>query len=130
MFDERARHVLGQPVIVRMSTMTPEGYPHTVPVWFLLEGDELLVFAWAGTQKVKNVRANPRGNISIGGDPPGSPCYLVEGDWTVEADPDHAVAGRITRHYEGREQAEASLEAWKELELVALRLRPRRVIKV
>jgi PPOX class probable F420-dependent enzyme len=128
MLDDTVRAQLQQPAIVRFSTITPAGYPHTVPVWFMLDGDDLVVFAEASTQKVKNARANPRANIAIGGDPPGSPCYLIEGDVAVEDDPEHRIAARITRHYESLAEAEASLAAWRDLELVVLRLKPRRVI--
>ncbi|MCI0576003.1 MAG: pyridoxamine 5'-phosphate oxidase family protein [Chloroflexi bacterium] len=130
LFDAQAREVLQQPVIVRVSTITPAGYPHTVPVWFMLDGDDLIIFGEGSTQKVRHVRANPKGCFAIGGDPPGSPGYLIEGDFTVEEDPDHTWAGKITRHYEPPQQAEASLAEWKELDLVVLRLKVRRVIKV
>jgi PPOX class probable F420-dependent enzyme len=128
-FTDEIRAHLSQPVIGRFSTVTADGYPHTVPVWFLLDGDDLLVFAVANTQKVKNARANHRANLAIGGDPVGTPCYLIEGDVSVEADPEHVIAERITRHYEAPAEAEASLAAWRDLELVVLRLRPRRILK-
>lgn len=130
MFDDQLRDLLTQPVIVRFSTIRPDGYPHTVPVWFLLEGDELLVFALSETRKVKNALANPKGCLSIGGDPPSSPGYLIDGDLTVEDDPDHVVAARITRHYESPEEAEADLEAWRDETFSVLRLKPKRVVKV
>lgn len=130
LFDDRARETLQQPVIVRVSTITPAGYPHTVPVWFILDGDELVLFAERSTQKVKHARANPKGSIAIGGDPVGSPGYLIEGDFVVEEDPDWLWTRRITHHYEPAEQAEKSLSDWQGLEMVVLRLRPTRVIKV
>jgi general stress protein 26 len=129
-FDERAQETLHQAVIVRVTTIAPDGYPHTVPVWFLLDGEELILFSSRDTRKVKNVLSNPRGALAIGGDPVGSPCYLVVGDFTVEDDPDHVVTARITRHYEPPERAEEWLQAWEGEDFVVLRLKPRQVVRI
>ena len=130
MIDEAARKNLSEAVIVRFSTIGLDGYPHSVPVWFLLDGDDLIIFAGRNTQKVRNIRANPKGSISIGGDPVGSPCYLIEGDISEEDDPDHAITARITYHYEGKAKGDEWLELWKDDDHVILRLRPKRVIRV
>lgn len=130
MFDDRARALLQEPFIVRVTTMTPADYPHTVPVWFILDGETLVVFTERSTQKVRNVLTNPKGNIAIGGDPVGSPCYLIEGDFTIEEDPGKSWTKKITYHYEPDERADKWLADWEDLDFVILRLRPVRVIKV
>ncbi|HRQ37871.1 MAG TPA: pyridoxamine 5'-phosphate oxidase family protein [Chloroflexota bacterium] len=130
MFDEQMRSVLAQPVIVRLTTIRPDGYPHTVPVWFMLDGEELVLFSVRDNRKVKNALANLKGCISIGGDPVGSPCYLIDGDLAVADDPDHNIATRITRHYESPEKAQEYLQEWQDADFVVLRLKPKRVVKV
>jgi len=40
MFDEAGREFLHKPLLARMTTVGPDGYPHTVPVWFMLDGDD------------------------------------------------------------------------------------------
>lgn len=130
MFDEQTRAFLTQPVIARFTTIRPDGYPHTVPVWFLLEENDLSVFSLRETLKVKNALQNTKGGLAIGGDPAGSPGYAIHGDLVIEDDPDHTVAERITRHYESPEEAEKDLVAWADEDFVVLRLTPRRVVKV
>jgi PPOX class probable F420-dependent enzyme len=130
MFDDQLLTLLTQPVIARFSTVRPDGYPHTVPVWFMLDGEDLLVFSLQGARKIKNALAHPKGCLSLGGDPPSSPGYLIDGDLTVEDDPDHVVAARITHHYESPEKAEEDLAAWRDEAFAVLRLKPRRVLKV
>ena len=130
MFDEQLSNLLIQPTIARFSTVRPDGYPHTVPVWFMLEDEDLLVFSLQDTRKVKNALTHPKGCLSVGGDPAGSPGYLIDGDLIVEADPDHVMAARITRHYEHPEKAEEDLQAWRDEIFVTLRLKPRRVVRV
>jgi len=130
MFDNSLRTMLEKPVIARFTTVRPDGYPHTVPVWFLLDGDDLLVFSLRDTRKVKNALAHPKGCLSLGGDPPGSPGYLIDGDLTVADDPEHVMAARITHHYEAPEKAEEDLAAWRDEDFVVLRLKPRRSVQV
>lgn len=130
MFDDDTRANLMRPVIVRLTTIRPNGYPHTVPVWFMLDGDDIIVFAGSRSQKVKNVWENKKGNISLGGDPAGSPCFTIEGDIEIEDDPEHTLTARITHHYESPEKAEEYLREWKDDPHVILRLKPRNVIKV
>jgi len=130
MFDKQTRSILTKPEIVRLTTIQPDGYPHTVPVWFMLDGDDIIIFTGRGSRKVKNALENRKGNISFGGDPVGSSCYTIEGDIEIEDDPDHRLTAKITRHYESPEKAEAYLAAWKDDPHVILRLKPRKVIKV
>lgn len=130
MFDEQARAFLTQPMIARLTTIQPDGYPHTVPVWFLLDEADLLVFSLRDTRKVKNAQLNPKGGLSVGGDPAGSPGYAIAGDLVVEDDLEHLIAERITRHYESAAEAEKDLAAWQDEAFVVLRLTPGRVVKV
>ena len=129
MFDAAAHDLLTQPVIVRLTTLTPQGYPHTVPVWIMLDNDDLIMFTERSAQKVKNARSNPKGAVAIGGDPIGSPCLLIEGDFTIEDDPDHAVTARITRHYDPQ-NVDQWLGMWKNADHAVLRLKPHRVIRI
>lgn len=130
MLDEKARQVLAEAVIVRVTTIDKDGYPHSVPVWFMMDGEDALVFTGRTTRKVQNVLANPKGAIAIGGDPVGSPCYLLTGDFEIEDDPDHAIAARITHHYEKPDKAAEWLDSWKELDFVVMRLKIKQIISL
>ena len=76
MFDAAARELLNQPIIVRISTIDSNGYPHTVPVWFILDGNDLVVFTARRTAKVKHIQKNPKGSIAVGGDPLRNNAYV------------------------------------------------------
>ncbi len=130
MYDEQVRSELTQPKIVRLTTIQPDGYPHTVPVWFMLDGDDIIVFTGSQSRKVKNALDNKKGNIAFGGDPVGSPCFTIVGDIEVEPDPEHLLTAKITYHYETAENAREYLEAWENDEHVILRLKPHKVIQV
>lgn len=130
MFNERARAVLAKPILARLSAVGPDGYPHTVPVWFMLDGEDVVFISVRGTRKVDYFQADPRGAVVIGGDEGDGGGYLVKGDVSIEEDPDDAWVRRLTHHYEPPEQAEKDIADWAELDIILLRLRPRVVIKV
>lgn len=130
------RDVLTQPVIARLGTLGVDGYPHITPLWFLFEDGDLVIMADRTARKAQNLIANPRGAVQIGGDPlPDgqggyTPGVMLQGDFTVEDDPDHAVTARITRHYLPGSAADQLLETWKNDDIVVLRLKIRKVIRV
>jgi PPOX class probable F420-dependent enzyme len=48
-----------------LTTVSPAGKPDTVPVWFLLRGDDsVLVYSQPGKAKLRNIDANP--NVALG----------------------------------------------------------------
>jgi hypothetical protein len=96
----------------------------------MLDGETLILFTGREARKARNVQANPKGAIAIGGDPVDSPCYLIQGDFTIEDDPDHSVTARITYHYEPPEKAAEWLSSWEGDDHVILRLTPHRVVQI
>jgi PPOX class probable F420-dependent enzyme len=49
----------------RLATVSPEGDPHVVPVWFRLDGDDLLVHTLGESHKARNLRANGRFALTV-----------------------------------------------------------------
>jgi predicted pyridoxine 5'-phosphate oxidase superfamily flavin-nucleotide-binding protein len=129
MYDERARQTLQKPLTARMSTLDQEGYPHTVPVWFMLDGDDVVIFSDDGANKVKHAQRNSKGAVVIGGDPFTEPGYLLKGEFSVE--PDNDWSRKITYHYmPDKAEADKMLKSWEGSTMVVLRLKPKKVIKV
>jgi PPOX class probable F420-dependent enzyme len=78
---ERDAHVnerLNNDLIVWLTTVRPDGRPHTVPVWFLWDGSTILIFR-AIKVKVHELRQNP--NVTLALDPSnnGDDIVVVEG---------------------------------------------------
>lgn len=130
MIDERLQGVLFQPEIVRITTVRRDGYPHCVPIWFMYEAGDLVMFTSRTSLKVRNVEHNSKGCLAIGGDPVGSPAYVIDGDILIEEDQGKALTARITHHYEPPERAAEWLAGWENEDFIILRLRPQRVMKV
>ena len=88
MIDDAQREFLNQPHTARLTTISPDGYPHSVPVWYVLDGDDFIIFTTRKSKKVRNAQANGKSSLSIGGDPFLDPGYLVQGDAVIEEDRD------------------------------------------
>src|SRR5262245_49360925 len=49
--SEAVRTLLDQPLIGRISVIDDDGYPHTIPIWFARDGDEVVFFSSRNTRK-------------------------------------------------------------------------------
>jgi general stress protein 26 len=129
MFTNEAQQLLQKPLIARVSTIDSRGYPHTVPVWFDVDGDDIIIISDRNTRKIEHIARNAKGCVQIGGD--NGAGYLFKGELSVETDPDCRWLAQVTRRYEAGEQAEKDIELWRTtLDMIVIRLKVRRVIKV
>ena len=73
------REFLDQPLLVYLSTIDLSGFPHTVPVWFGVDGDELILPTMADRVRLKHIAANPNGAVAIGGNLSEAEGHLIKG---------------------------------------------------
>lgn len=130
MFTDEIRQFLQKTLIARMSVVDPRGYPHTVPVWYYLDGDDIVVTSMKKTRKNGFIPQNPKGSITVGGQPGDGGGYLLKGEWSVEPDPQCEWLMKIAVHYTGREQAEKDVPIWSQEINELLRLKVKKIIKV
>jgi len=62
--DHRARGLLEQPVVAHLATLNKSGSPRVEPVWFVLEGDRVVITTDYKTVKAANIRRDPRVGLS------------------------------------------------------------------
>ena len=63
--DEATRSFLNEPHVAVLATVSPAGRPQATPVWYLLEGDEIVVNTSKGRVKLHNLEKNPRLALTI-----------------------------------------------------------------
>ncbi|GID94156.1 PPOX class F420-dependent enzyme [Amorphoplanes digitatis] len=49
----------------KLATASPTGEPHVAPIWFVLDGDDLVFNTGAQTVKGRNLRADPRAALTV-----------------------------------------------------------------
>ncbi len=63
--DEAHAFLDSRPGWIALTTISANGYPHTVPIGYFRHGDEVVIGCRAGTQKLKNIERNPRVSLLI-----------------------------------------------------------------
>ena len=123
------RPFLDQPLLAYLSTIDASGYPHTVPVWFGVDGDDLVFPTRADRARLKHIGANPKGAVAIGGNPSEGEGYLIKGDLRI-VDDDRALRHGVIHRYMSGEQAEGFIAMVEQFPYVLVRLTPARVTRV
>src|SRR5919197_760985 len=62
--DEQ-RELLESERIVVVSTLGPRGWPHSMPLWYVVREGEIWIYTYAKSQKVRNLERDPRATLLI-----------------------------------------------------------------
>jgi PPOX class probable F420-dependent enzyme len=65
--------------IVWLTTVRPDGRPHSVPVWFLWENATILIFSVPNNQKIRNLRQNQHVTLALDDTKKGHDVVILEG---------------------------------------------------
>lgn len=92
----------------KLATTMRDGNPHVMPVWFVLEGSELVFNTGADTVKGRNLRRDPRASIVVDDERPPFGFVHLRGEVAISEDPDELLrtATAIARRYMGADRAE------------------------
>jgi PPOX class probable F420-dependent enzyme len=93
----------------KLATVRADGRPHVTPIWFVLDGDDLILTTGAGTVKGRNLRRDPRAAIVVDDERPPFSYVRVDGVCEIDDDLDAMLewTTRIGGRYMGADQAEA-----------------------
>ena len=94
----------------KLATVRPDGRPHVVPVWFTLDGGDLIFMTMANSVKGKNLQASPQVAISVDDENFPFAFVLIEGTAKIHAlSPSELLpyATRIAERYVGSDRAES-----------------------
>ena len=131
MLTDAVREILKQPLIARLSVTDSNGYPHTVPLWYDFDGDDIVIISDRKTKKVDYIAANPKACLSIGGDSIEGTGYMIKGQCFNEEDPDYKWLTKMTYRYEENPQADKDIELWRTtLDMVIIRFKIEKIVKV
>jgi PPOX class probable F420-dependent enzyme len=91
----------------KLATVRADGRPHVAPIWFVLDGDDLIFNTGARTVKGRNLRRDPRAAIVVDDENPPFSYVRVDGVCEIDADPAAMLewASRIGGRYMGAERA-------------------------
>jgi PPOX class probable F420-dependent enzyme len=94
----------------KISTVAADGHPHVVPVWFVLDGEELVITSNSRTAKARYLARDPRVAVCVDDERPPYAFVTVRGTATLHPNPPDLLAWttRIAARYlTGVDAAEA-----------------------
>jgi PPOX class probable F420-dependent enzyme len=131
--DELAAFLREQRVLIA-ATNGPDGWPHLMPLWFAVRGEDVWAWTFAKSQKVRNLERDPRATLQV---EDGEQYHELRGAM-IEAEVEIHRAPEVVaefgmllfQRYAGSGSADAEMEEVvrkQATKRVALQFRPRRV---
>ena len=113
--------------ILKLATLSPDGYPYVVPLWFWYENNTVMLGARRQNEWLKHIEANSKVGVCIDTPPPG-PRVLIKGmasildrSWIGDWEP-HAI------RYSGQEAGHAYYEKTKAIPRVLVAIEPEEIL--
>jgi PPOX class probable F420-dependent enzyme len=128
------KDLLENPIVVILTTVSPEGKPHAVAVWRRWDGEYILTTSDPDTRKHKNILANP--NVSVLALDPQNPYRFLEIGGIVETITHDGALEELNRHslaYMGKPDYFGGVEPAEKLATyngIIIKIKPTRVVKM
>jgi len=123
---------------VTCASVGPNGRPHLMPLWYIVEGGEIVTWTYGKSQKVRNLERRPQATLLVeaGRRYDELRGVMLECDVEVVRDPERITAAGVAlalKYYAGAAATAASPEvragvARQAGKRVVLRFRPTRVV--
>jgi PPOX class probable F420-dependent enzyme len=95
--NDAVRAFLSEPRFAVAATIGADGTPHQTVVWFLLDGDEIIVNTPEGSLKHKHLLRDGRMSLCV---EDGYRYVSVSGSVQLSDDPGRTVYSRLGQHYQ------------------------------
>jgi PPOX class probable F420-dependent enzyme len=129
LIDEIRAFVLEGTRTGKLATLTPAGWPHVMPIWFVLDGDEVVFSTGRDTVKGRHVARDGRVSLCVDDERPPFAYVHIRGRARIDDESDLLEwTTRIAERYMGADQAEAYGRRNAVPTEMLVRLRPERVI--
>ena len=97
--NEKFLAILQGPHTGVLTTLFSDGSPQSTPLWFLLDGDDILFSTTAGKQKLRNIAGDARATFAVY-NPTNDMSYVeVRGTIVVTEDPTANTRDRIVQKH-------------------------------
>ncbi|MGH2372275.1 MAG: PPOX class F420-dependent oxidoreductase [bacterium] len=100
--DERTRAFLSEPNVAVLATVSRKGRLQATPIWFMMDGDQIIVNTSRGRLKLKNLEAHPHLALTVV-DPKNMYRYVQVQGKVVRFDPESGARDidRLSKRYRG-----------------------------
>jgi PPOX class probable F420-dependent enzyme len=120
---------LAEANVAILATVDKKGRPHAAPVWYLYEDGALVISTGRGSQKHRNVEANPEVTVVV--DRRTLPYFAAMVSGMVQIGPPLNDEKRLAMavRYLGEEMGRRYVERTAGSDSITMRLKPRKVVE-
>lgn len=79
------RNRLETETVIWLTTVSRDGTPQPNPVWFVMDGDDVVIYSLAGSARETNIRRHPQVALHFGTDAAGNSLGVMTGKAEVDA---------------------------------------------
>jgi PPOX class probable F420-dependent enzyme len=114
----------------KVATVLPDGTPHVAPVWFVLDGEQVVFTTEADSVKGRNLRRDPRVALVVDDENPPYAFVHLRGIATISSDLGELrhFATRIGARYMGADRAEEFGRRNAVPDEILMRVIPQRIV--
>jgi len=128
-FGSRVADRLRDEQLVWLTTTAADGTPQPNPVWFLWDGEKVLIFSQPNQAKLRNIQRNPRIALNFNSNDQGGGIAVITG--TAEIDPggptDAERTGYQAKYAEGIKSIGLTPESMLQTYSVLIRVNPEKL---
>jgi PPOX class probable F420-dependent enzyme len=85
-FGQRVERRLDGEIVIWLITQGGNGTPQPSPVWFVREGDSVLIYSQRDKPKLRNIAANPTVALNFNATESGGDVVVFHGDARIDED--------------------------------------------
>jgi PPOX class probable F420-dependent enzyme len=128
-FGARVERRLLNEQVIWITTVGQDGTPHPNPVWFLWDGETILIYTTPGSYKVRNIRLNPRVSLHFDAGESGEDVVVFTGTAILDEKAllAHHHPGYLEKYRDGIAAIEMTPESMGNQYNVAIRIKPDKV---
>ncbi len=118
---DEMRGFLGERRFAVLATVNPDGVPQQTVMWYMLDGDEIIMNTKRGRRKDHNLLRDPRISVCV---EDGYRYLTLTGPLAIDDDParGQAIIRQLAERYDGVESANEQMKSFGQQERVTLRL--------
>jgi PPOX class probable F420-dependent enzyme len=123
-FGDRLRRRLGEEMVAWLTTVGADGTPQPNPVWFLWDGESLLVYNRPDAHRLAHVRSRPRVSLHFDSNGGGDIAVLTGSAEIADEEPaPHQQAEYVDKYRDRMIRVSGDLEEFSRQYPVPLRIR-------
>jgi PPOX class probable F420-dependent enzyme len=126
--DAKVQEFLKGKYFGKIATVRKSGSPHVTPIWYMLEGDTIIINTTTDRVKYRNIKRDPRVCLLVDD---GYPYVKIEGKARIadERDPRKDIEALAIRYLGEEAGRKSARERYWKMDRISIEITPERVFQ-